>query len=62
MDYDGDYMTFDQSQDEIEPNTESALLLYRGWDGWRDEEIWIGDTVEWLIRGKANYISLPGKQ
>lgn len=29
MEYEGDYMTFDQSQDEIEQNTESALVLYR---------------------------------
>lgn len=55
-------MTFDQAQDEIERNTEAALVLYRRWDGWRDEEIWIADAVEWLIRGEDSYDSLPGKQ
>lgn len=29
MEYEGDYMTFDQSQDEIKQNTESALVLHR---------------------------------
>lgn len=62
MEYEGDYMTFDQTQDEIEQNTESALVLYGKWDGWRDDEIWIADVVEWLIRGKGSYDSLPGKQ
>ncbi len=62
MEYDGDYMTFDQSQDEIEKSTEPALVLFREWDGWRDDEIWIADAVEWLINGKGSYHSLPGKQ
>lgn len=62
MEYEGDYMTFDQAQDEIEQNTEAALVLYRTWDGWRDDEIWIADAVERLIRGKGSYDSLPGKQ
>lgn len=55
-------MTFDQAQDEIEQNTEAALVLYRRWDRWRDDEILIADAVEWLIRGKGSYDSLTGKQ
>jgi hypothetical protein len=61
MSYDGSFMTFDQSQEEMDQNIESALALYYSWEGWREDEMWIADAVEWLIQGKGKYKFLPSK-
>ena len=52
--YEGDHMTFDQSPEEQDKETENALELYGKWEGWRKDEMWIADAVEWFIRGKAD--------
>lgn len=59
--YEGAYMTFDETEEEMEKNMENAAQLYRQWEGWRDDEMWIADAVEWFIRGKANPDNFPSK-
>lgn len=61
MSYEGDYMSLDFSQEEMETSVASALEQYRKWEGWRDDEIWIADAMEWIIQGKARYEYLPCK-
>lgn len=61
MSYEGAYMTFDISQKEMDKNTDSALALYHTWKGWRKDEMWIVDAVEWIIWGKCRVEFLPSK-
>lgn len=61
MSYEGDYQIFDETQEEMDKSIENALELYRKWEGWRAEEMWIADAVEWFVRGKADFRHFPSK-
>ncbi|MCJ1263116.1 hypothetical protein MMC22_002986 [Lobaria immixta] len=62
MSYEGDYMVFgEESQEDIDIEINRGLGLFRKWEGWRDDEMWIADALEAIIQGKGKYEYLPGK-
>lgn len=62
MSYEGDYMVLDEpSPEESERVINGGLDLFRKWEGWRDDEIWIPDALEAIIQGTGKYECLPSK-
>lgn len=60
MSYEGDYMVLgEESQEEIDRQINRGLDLFRKWEGWRDDEMWIADALEAIIQGKGKYHYLP---
>ena len=60
MSYEGDYMVHgEESQEEIDREINCGLDLFRKWEGWRDDEMWIADALEAIIQGKGEYHYLP---
>lgn len=61
MSYEGDYVVLgEESQEDINRQINRGLDLYRKWEGWRDDELWIADALEAIIQGKGDYDYLPG--
>lgn len=61
MSYEGDYMILgEESQEDIDRQINRGLDLYRRWEGWRTDEMWIADALEAIIQGKGDYNYLPG--
>lgn len=61
MSYEGDYMILgEETQEDIDRQINRGLDLYRKWEGWRTDEMWIADALEAIIQGKGNYDYLPG--
>jgi hypothetical protein len=61
MSYEGDYMDFEEeNQEEIDREIKAGLELFRKWEGWREDEMWIADALEAIIQGKGHYRYLPG--
>lgn len=60
MSYEGDYMVLEgESQEEIDRQINLGLDLFRKFEGWRDDEMWIADALEAIIQGKDDYHHLP---
>lgn len=45
----------EESQEEIDRQINCGLDLFRKWEGWRDDEMWIADALEAIIQGKGKY-------
>lgn len=59
--YEGDYMILgEESQEDIDRQISCGLDLYRRWEGWRTDEMWIADALEAIIQGKGDCNYLPG--
>lgn len=48
--YEGDYVVLgEESHEDIHRQTKHGLDLYRKWEGWRDDEMWVADALETII-------------
>ncbi len=50
----------EENQEEIDREIKAGLELFRKWEGWREDEMWIADALEAIIQGKGHYRYLPG--